>query len=315
MSKKKAEEEVKEVVAVYAGEDTSEEEVEPNDAGSGDETGLAIVGEDTTEAPDEAEYEFKDLRRRVMSLRAKTDESYWDLAVALEDVYERGCYRAWGFESWKDYVENEIDIHIRKAQFLVQIQKWINEMKPNVQAWIRAMGWTKARMLISVITAENAREWKARLDGKTVAEIDKMLKEMKAAKDESESAGGADSSEDKPKSVNFKLFPLQLDNWTRAAELAMGPAESDKPGNLLDLICTDYIASNMTIRSIGDLLGKYEKTLGVRLVAYDEKKDRVVYGEDLIRQLDEEEPEDVEADVDGEDVEAEETTEKPVVLN
>ncbi len=267
-------------VVAYAGEETGV----ADGAEATETTALAVVS--SVPVDSEAEYEFKDLRRRVMSLREKTDESYWDLAVALEDVYERNCYRAWGFSSWKDYVENEIDIHIRKAQFLVQIQKWFNEMTPSVQTWIRSVGWTKARMLIHVITPENAREWRARVDGKTVAEIEKMLKESKAA-GEGESKGPEAGDEDKPKTLNFKLFPGQMDNWKRAAEVAMGPAESDKPGNLLDLICTEYITSNMTIRSLPDLLGKYEKTLGVRLVAYNEEEGQVVYGEDLIRELEE----------------------------
>ncbi len=287
MGKVAAEEETKEAVAVYQGEDASTEE-SGADEQSKDETALAVVGEESEGASSDSEYEFKDLRRKVLSLRAKTDESYWDLAVALEDVYERGCYRAWGFESWKDYVENEIDIQVRKAQYLVQIQKWTNELSPNIQAWIRSIGWTKARMLVGKVTEENAREWRARIDGKSVAEIEKMLKEMTSAEDDGTGPSSSDDSDEKPKGLNFKLFPLQMDNWKRAAEIAMGPAESDKPGNLLDLICTDYIASNMTIRSVGDLMSKYEKVLGLRLIAYNESEDRVVYGEDLIRQLDDE---------------------------
>ncbi len=275
MAKKKSAAKKTEAEVVYKSEDTGVDE----------NTGTALATVDSIPVDSDADYEYKDLRRKVMSLREKTDESYWDLAVALEDVYERNCYRAWGFDSWKDYVENEIDIHIRKAQYLVQIQKWFNEMTPAIQNWIRSMGWTKSRMLMHVVTPENAREWRARVDGKTVAEIDRMLKESKAAGEGEGGASPSDGDDEKPKNLNFKLFPGQMDNWKRAAEVAMGPAESDKPGNLLDLICTEYISSNMTIKSVGDLLGKYEKTLGLRLVAYDEAQNAVVYGEELIQEL------------------------------
>ena len=93
---------------------------------------------------------------------------------------------------------------------------------------------------------------------------------------------------DKPSSLSFKLFPLQKKNVDTALEKAQEISGSDKSGNLLDLICTDYLATNAGVDSVQDMLRKQEKNLGVRLVAYDEEHKSVIYGSDLIRELEEE---------------------------
>ena len=56
------------------------------------------------------------------------------------------------------------DFQPRKAQYLVSIQEWFGRMKPEIQGWIREMGWTKAKELVGVVTNDNAEEWQNRFE-------------------------------------------------------------------------------------------------------------------------------------------------------
>lgn len=245
---------------------------------------LATVGAD----PEEGEYENKEIRQKILAILAETEDSTWALAVILETAYDQDMYLTWGFTSFKDYVANELGMHIRRAQYLVQLQEWFKKMPANIQKWVRGLGWTKARMLMHAVTVENAAEWKNKVAGKSVTEIDEMLKAAKAGEVGGGGGEGGEDQGEKPLNKNFKLFPLQLENIDRALEKAGEISGSEKPGNNIDLICTEYLATNAGVDSIQDLLRKMEKMLGVRLVAYVPEDKSVAYGSDLIAQLAEE---------------------------
>lgn len=239
---------------------------------------------------------FEELRKEILDLKNKVEEDYWELSVKLHQVYRDSLFMAWGFQAWKDYVEKELDFKIRKAQYLVGIQEWFGAMAPKVQEWIRELGWTKARMLISVVTNDNAEEWKKRLKGKTAVEVLEELQRGRGGDgsedDEGEDGEGGDGEgkvkkqKEKPKKKSFSLFPAQEENVDAALEHAKKAAETDKDGHALDLICTDYLATNVGITSLNDYLSKVEKHVGVQLVAWDRGKSAVVYGGELLDELD-----------------------------
>ncbi len=242
--------------------------------------GLSVVDSEAEPSVDE---DFDGIRRRVLALRDKAEESYWSLAVTIEEVYEKSLYRVWGFDSWREYIEIEMDWHIRKAQILVQLQKWFATMPPNIQQWVRSLGWGKAKILMRVVTVENATEWRKKIEGKSLHQIEEMLKEAKQVSTGDGASGGQD--EDKPRKVSFSLFKPQFDNWEVAKEKAKDMADSDKPGHLLDLICTEFLATNAGNLTVEDYLGQIERIIGAQLIAYDEEEDALIYGADLVAKL------------------------------
>jgi len=241
--------------------------------------GLALV--DGGEAVGDDTEQYVELRRSILAKRAKADENYWDLGVDLAEAYNHDCYRAWGFDSWKEYVEQEVDIHIRKAQYLVKLQEWFETMTPAIQKWMRELGWTKARMLMHVVTQENATEWKNRIEGKTVAEIEEMLKSDKGEEGSGEGSDSSSAAETTSK-LSFSLFPGQRETVEDALRKAGELAESDKQGNLLTLICTEYLATNTNNQSTEDYLNHVQKSTGLKIVAVRESDDTIVFGGDYI---------------------------------
>ena len=219
------------------------------------------------------------LRKRIKDLRTQIEDGYWDLALDLQKVWKDTLYIEWGFENWADYVEKELDFKLRTAQYMVGIADWFGKMTPDVQTWVKSLGWTKAKELVGKVDESNWSGWKKKIAGKSVYAIIDMMKSDKDAK------AGKDTPTEEFKRRGFKLAPLQLENVEKAVGKAKEDAKTDSDGHAIDLICTEYLASHQGIEGLNDYLSKIEKTFGVSLVAYNKTADEVVYGQELLESL------------------------------
>lgn len=252
---------------------------EEKDGAKGVEANLAVV-------EPEGGVKHEEVRRQALALRDKSESSSWELGMVLEEIYKGDLYRDWGFDSWTEYVEQELDVHIRKAQFLVRLQAWFGTMTPAIQKWIKELGWTKARTLMHVVDKTNAAEWRKRVEGKSVVQIEKMIKADRESAQTSSGGGGEDGGEEpveKARKRSFSVFPEQDEIVTKAIEKASEVAESDKEGNLITLICMDYLANQVDTFTRDDFLKSIEKNLGIKIVALvprenKDEPDDIVYG-------------------------------------
>jgi hypothetical protein len=259
----------------------SEETVNGAAEDSEAETSIVVDGKD-----DQPKHE--ELRRRILAMRDKSESDAWELGILLEEAYTNDLYRTWGFDSWTEYVEQELDIHRRKAQYLVKLQKWFATMTPGIQKWVRELGWTKARMIMGVVDRSNATEWRHRVEGKTVEQIKAMVSASRDGGSGMEvDEGGSSEPVEKARRRSFSLFPDQDEIVTKALEKAAEVAESDKEGHLLAQICMDFLANATDMFSRDDLLGSIERNLGLRILAMvpnedPEKEDDIVYGHEYL---------------------------------
>lgn len=255
------------------------------------DTGLATVdGEnedgEETEAPATRTPSIDNtaLRELVKDLRRRVEENYWELSVALHKVYTDSMYLDWGYQGFKEYVEEELDFRMRKAQYLISIQNWFGSMTPTIQKWIQSIGWTKAKELVGVVTPENAANWKRRLKGKSFKEMLALIEAERKAEDEG-GKGSATDTDEKPARKTFTLMGTQKETVDAALKKAKEMGETDKDGNALTLICTDFLSTNQGIDSVTEYLAHIEKATGLQLVAYDPSEEVIVYGDELIDQL------------------------------
>lgn len=244
---------------------------------------LATVDGENPEVEDNPE-----LRRKINDLRKTMEENSWELAFAMNEVHETGVYQAWGYKTWKDYVEVELDFAIRKAQYLIGIAQWFGQLNAGVRDWVKKLGWTKAKELTGRVTNENSAEWKKKVEGQSVSQIQKMLKE--SADDGGDEGGDSSSSssgddKEKAKKKNFKLFGDQMENVNAALEKASELSGSDKEGHNLDMICVEFLGANAASEDVGAYLKKVESVTGIKLIGYDPKKKAVVYGEGTLDEL------------------------------
>ncbi len=255
---------------------------------------LAFVNNSNEESSENAnviEVEYADIRKKALDLRNKVGEDYWELSIVLSDIYTNDRYRSWGFDSWKDYVDQELDFTIRKAQYMVKIQSWFDTLTPAMQEFFRSLGWVKCRMLMPVVVKENAKSWKKKIEGKTLKEIEGIIKGNKVDGSSSggESSGGSigdsTSSSDSLVRRSFSLYTGQDEVVTNAINRAKDIGETDKDGHALSLICMDYLASSTDLIDMTSLFKHMEDITGLRIVAFktvDGDRDEIVFGSEYL---------------------------------
>jgi len=259
------------------------------------------------------------LRRRAKTLSRQLDTGYMELAKILYQIWdtpvggdsERGpLYTAWGYLSFADYVEEELGIDRRKAQSLkavwYRLEIELTDMDPAIKKRIVALGWTKVRELIRVLDLTNALDWVEQAEKFSYATLCAVIKtylsRVEAARDLEDSYGDDDDHEpihvpvpdENDEDISFKevfaLSKAQRDNIqlaiTRAGELS----GSRKKGHNLDLICTDFLATNDFGKStdpdrVPRILAKLERALGVSIIALDNMDDSLIFGVNTLDRL------------------------------
>jgi hypothetical protein len=130
-------------------------------------------GQDTS--PEEAKPQgwSETVRSDAKALAGKLDEGYMELAKILYTIWDSPIggdkinapiFTQWGYTTFSDYVEMELNIHRKKAQRLKSIWYTLEvqlagTLDPNLKKRIVALGFSKVRELVGVLTARNASKW------------------------------------------------------------------------------------------------------------------------------------------------------------
>jgi len=228
--------------------------------------------------------EKQNLREEVIAARDAVENGYWALSQKLHQVYDMSLFVEWGYEDWPSYVEGELDLNIRSVQYMVSIADHFGKMDSEIQEWVKSIGWSKAKELVKRVTPENWTEWKSKISGKTVRQIQDMLKADKVDADSSTEKADDDNAE-KPQRVSFSLFAEQATTVQQALEQCKSDANTDKDGNAITLICQDFLSQGDV--SLASRLETIEKTFGIKLIAVKETDDGVAfpYGENTLDEL------------------------------
>jgi hypothetical protein len=286
-----------------------------------DQTDGLVVAENRSVAPDAdkgvnvvgSKAWASRLRHRAKELTAFLETGYMELAHILYQIYDTpaggdakkgpALYAAWGYSSLLEYAEKELQINKKRAERLRRIWYVLEiEMKdidPEIKQRIVNLGFCKVRELIRVLTPRNAKGWVEQaeklnyfsLQAAVTAEYQKFGAAEKALaleKGKEDEPADPDAQPDAPVEVPevltrevFALYPEQLSNVRLAIKKAMELSHSDKKSHNLDLICTDFLATNDFVAGDNDrrlrYIAKMEKVLGVNLVAVDDSGD-VLYG-------------------------------------
>jgi hypothetical protein len=99
-----------------------------------------------------------EVRDKLYKISERVIQDYCELADLLFEVWEGQYHKEYGYKSFSDYVEAELDIRGRKAHFLVQITKTMRSLGI---AWeeVREVGWRKMACITPLLTHENHEKW------------------------------------------------------------------------------------------------------------------------------------------------------------
>jgi hypothetical protein len=199
----------------------------------------------------------------------------------LYEVANNKYWQDWEFESFADYCESELNMRERKAKYLISIyNKFVIELNLPTDILLE-LQWSKAKELISVITEDN---WPDLIDGLndlTMREVKEKVRGIKLGiADESGDDDSPPESDPITTRMSFNLSEEQANNIRIALDLAASMSGSDKTGNQLDLICSDFLASSVgkgldaAIDKLDFHIGTLSRVYGVKLVVESVDTDR-----------------------------------------
>jgi len=210
------------------------------------------------------------------------DKLYAVMGETLYEIRENSYWKNWTYESvdgsagvkikfksFEEYLEKECEVKRRTAYYYIKVyEKLIVELgiPPHI---LRTVEWSKAKELVPYMDKDNWKDLIKIAKDKTVRGLRTYLADLEG--------GGALKSKaihtDLIKRLNFNLSEEQHENILLAFKIAAKTAESSSQGNLLDLICTSYIAESPDdldgtdglLVQLDQLVRSVERNFGVKL--------------------------------------------------
>lgn len=227
------------------------------------------------------------LRKDALRYVKQYDDANLKLSEILYQIRAHALWKSWGYKSFQEYVDTELSISRRKADYLVQTWTWFT-VDNDLKDVLKSLGWSKAIRLVGVITDKNKDDILKNVVNLNVDEISAYVKNVK----ESQSTDVENFDKDVIIRETFLLTKEQAVNLESALIQAQKMSGSSKKGNLLDLICTEFLA-NCILQSTSEYLDNVERSTDTKLIAikdysvvYGKVKRRVRNGRELILHID-----------------------------
>jgi|GEM_PF-6968009 len=201
----------------------------------------------------------KAVRAELKDLHKSIEDNYLDMARLLHEAYTKEFYIEWGFEEFRDYCEGELDIHYRKAMYLIGIWDKVTELGLP-KSKVKKIGWSKMKDLYTVINEDNAEEWLASAAKMTTREVTEAVKEVRSERGTSRTPSTTTLSF----RANESEASIILDAIAEAKKLT----ENDNDTVALEMICQDWMESQGATperASIDDIIAYLEKVYGVEV--------------------------------------------------
>jgi len=198
------------------------------------------------------------------SLLETVDSNYIKLGGVLAVIRDHEWWKAGGYETFSKCLEEKFGLQYRKGAYLIQTYE--NLISSGV-AWskVKELGWSRLRVVSSVLTKENVDEWVEKAKGLTVLQLYDVVKAFKAQTLET-SGIKPDEIENTTTTISFKVHVDQKETIKQAVEKARKEANTEFDAVALEAICINYLGGGKVTKpkSLKSVMEKYtpEEVLG-----------------------------------------------------
>lgn len=252
------------------------------------------------------------VRARLLALSSESNKSFIEIGAWLWRVWEQQLWQQWTkgaggkFESFKDFVDTELKFSSRKGEMLVRIWACFvvdhtkakhpqeferGEYNQDLMTYVQEYGVTKLYLASGYMTWDNREEWCDRLDTMSARDLEKHIKVLKTG-----APAQAEGDTTKPnlethdtKGMNFALYPAQYETVSLALKAAEKIGNTNKKGELINLICGSYLAgaTGELGTGIAEAIGQLERAFGVSIMAvrFGDGAPEVVHGANVLKRL------------------------------
>lgn len=197
-----------------------------------------------------------ELRKRIRVLSESIGQQYRELARHLDEVLTRKLYADWGFESFNQYLIDEVKISVRGGYYSIQVARRLREAGVT-EAEAEKVSWSNLKEVATVIDKTNKKKWLAEARTTPAREL--------AQKVRKESGGEIRHA------IHFTLAEVQNDNWERALAKAKKMTGSDKIPWLVDILAMEFNAGGFDERgeALSHWIKELERVYNVKVLLVD----------------------------------------------
>lgn len=199
----------------------------------------------------------------------RVDTTFFVIGGILSRVQEEQWWQDAGFESLKDYVEEEFGLASRTATYWIQIYRDLVACEINFED-VSDIGWSKLKEISGMLTPENADEWATRAREMSLRQLIEYIKAMKAgSKGSGDEEDGVNPNQSDVKPYTFKLHDDERASVSAAVESGMEQLGTEYPSVAITHICDMFLTGDGTGAAKGgdlkDMMSKagYEKVLEI----------------------------------------------------
>lgn len=243
----------------------------------------------SNDSPDE-------IRKRIVATKNAMDRAYLQLGRDLYLVFHRRMFIGWGFDSFKDYVEEEIGEDLKRCERVMRI--WAHlvkgcSLRPSV---LKGLSYTNALQLLPVTDRSNAAARIAMAKKLSWRDLRTKIKVWKSPSaddvadlprdEDGDEDGDGDGDNDEPtepepepepadddrETMTFRLYPGQA----KVVDAAIAEAQRAKdcgmaPNEALANMATEFLASRMAkedepVTRLSYILGVLERVYGGKII-------------------------------------------------
>mgnify|MGYP000497870997 CR=1 FL=1 len=169
------------------------------------------------------------------------DNTYFAIGGIMARIHEESWWKDAGFESFKDYVEEECGQSYRTTMYWVSI--YTDLIKAGVDfEQVANIGWSKLKEISGVMTEENSDEWIQRASEMSLKQLIEYVKAMKGGSTGgSDEDGGADMGGSDVKNLTFKVHDDQKASIEAAVQAKMESMGTEYGAVALTQICDEAL--------------------------------------------------------------------------
>lgn len=244
------------------------------------------------------EQKANELREQTKKLVQVSDSSKVTMAGYLYEIRRNKLFKNWGYDKFRDYVETELAIGIRTAEYLLQIWHQLVEVlgggRTHILDKVKHLGITKMKECLNLITADNVDSVIDQMRDLSVRRVAEIKKEIAISEHLHKKDGDPDDEADDLGSVHqrmsFKLYPDQFKSVNDALVLAGKIGSTECKNTQLRYMAEEFLSSYQNhddpLSSKTEACLRFEKTHGVFLLVASASDGKILYGADLEERLD-----------------------------
>ena len=211
----------------------------------------------------------KVVRDKLLEAKGALENGYLEMAQLISEAFHKEFHLKWGFGTFREYCEQELEIGYHKATYFMDIWDKVKTLELP-KGKVTKLGWTRMKDIAAVVTKENAEELLEKASHMSSRELTETVKTMRKSDTTKKDKGV-------PVTVTFSVKMGESEHRVvlDAIEEAKKLLETDQTTLALETICSDWMEAKggqPSVTALEDYIAYLESVFPVKISFKSVKK-------------------------------------------